>query len=255
MLPSQVEPTARAMMGATKRFYDHINATATSGGTANVQTLTYAVAPAALVAGDVFCFIVGASLTNTGSTTLNVNALGAKTIKYKNANLVGNELRAGGVVTVVYDGTNFQLLGVSYPPSYASVSVLPADPAGTGSASGIMLGLGSSCVLTPGATGKVRFSISGGVFNNTSNDGAILTLRYGTGTAPVNGAAVTGTIISGVFNTSIAAANNTIGFSFHSIVSGLAIGTACWFDLALAAVGSGSIAQAVSLCCDAYELP
>lgn len=112
MFPSDVRLSAQAMMGAIKRFYDHIGATATSAGTANAQTLTYTVAPAALVAGDTYSFIVGAGLTNTGPTTLNINALGAKAVQIDGVALEGLEMTAGQPATVTYDGTNFQLSGV-----------------------------------------------------------------------------------------------------------------------------------------------
>lgn len=108
MLPTEVEPTARAMMGALKRWYNHTNATATSSGSANTQTLTYSVAPAAYVAGDTYTFIAG--FTNTGAATLNVNALGAKAIQSGGVALLGGEIVAGNVVSVAYDGTQFQLL-------------------------------------------------------------------------------------------------------------------------------------------------
>jgi hypothetical protein len=111
MTPSQVEPTARAMMGATKRFYNHINATKTSGGSANTQTLTYSVAPAAYATGDAYAFIAG--FTNTGSATLNVNSLGAKTIKVGTVPLTAGQITVGRVVNVYYDGTDFQLGGES----------------------------------------------------------------------------------------------------------------------------------------------
>ena len=109
MTPVQVSPTAREMMAAIKRFYNHINAVKTSTGTANVQVLTYDVAPVAYVTGDGYTFKVGAGLTNTASTTLNVNSLGAKTIQIGSTALAGGELQAGRVVTVFYDGTVFQL--------------------------------------------------------------------------------------------------------------------------------------------------
>jgi hypothetical protein len=112
MLPSQVEPTARAMMGAVKRFYNHINGAMTTGGTANAQTLTYGVAPAAYVSGDVYRFLVGGGLTNTGAATLNINSLGAISIKNGGVALAGGELTAGRYVSVIYDGTNFEVLSV-----------------------------------------------------------------------------------------------------------------------------------------------
>lgn len=108
MTPNQVSPTARAMMGAIKRWYDHIQPTVTSGGSANIQTLTYSVSPAAYVSGDVYTFIAGAS--NSGATTLNINSLGAKAVQRAGIALAGGEIVSGRVVSVRYDGTLFQLI-------------------------------------------------------------------------------------------------------------------------------------------------
>lgn len=84
--------------------------TVTSGGSANAQTLTYTIAPAALVRGQTYSFIAG--FTNTGATTLAVNGLTATSIKLNGLALVGGEITSGNVVTVSYDGTNFQLISV-----------------------------------------------------------------------------------------------------------------------------------------------
>lgn len=254
MLPSQVEPTARAMMGAVKRFYDHVNATVISGGTANVQTLTYSVAPTALGTGDLFIFQAG--FTNTGSATLNINALGAKTIRYKQAALIGNEIRLGGMVAVVYDGTYFQLLASSYPAAYAFLSASPADPTGTTSPTGVMMGIGYT--ITPTASGKIRFAISGVMFNNVATAGVVVALRYGTGAAPANGDALTGTVISGAPQAAIDTAANAVGFEVHGTIGGLTIGTAYWFDLSCATIPNGTVNSAGvvhNLSCDAVELP
>lgn len=49
---------------------------------------------------------------NTGAVSLNINSLGAKSIKKANGNnLVSGNLKAGGVYQVRYDGSNFILLG------------------------------------------------------------------------------------------------------------------------------------------------
>lgn len=116
MLPSQVEPTARGMMGAIKRFWNRINGTVTSAGT-NTVTLTYAVAPAAYVTGEGYTFKAGG--TNTGAATLNVNGLGAKAIQYQGAALAGNEIVIGRMAIVVYDGTQFQLINSQTPGTTA----------------------------------------------------------------------------------------------------------------------------------------
>ena len=127
MQPNQVEPSARAMMGAVKRWFNHIQPTVTSAGSANVQTLTYGVAPAAYVSGDIYRFVVGAALTTTTTTpTLNVNSLGAVTLVSANASaLVGGELQAGYDVSVRYDGTNFRIIS---PPPPASTGAPGAAP-------------------------------------------------------------------------------------------------------------------------------
>lgn len=104
-LPSTIDDAGRALQGAITREWNWRNPTITSGGTSNAQTLTYTVAPAAYYNGQTFSFIAGA--TNTGSTTLNVNSLGATTIKKlfngTASNLVGGEITSGNVVTVVYN--------------------------------------------------------------------------------------------------------------------------------------------------------
>ena len=76
--------------------------------------------------------------------------------------------------------------------------------------------------------------------NNTINDGATVQIRYGTGTAPTNGAALTGTQLgaSQTFTALVAAQKD--GFSITGIATGLTIGTAYWIDAALAAVTAGT---------------
>ncbi len=103
-----------------KRFYNHINGTQTSAGTANAQTLAYSVAPAAYNTGDIFTFFVGAGLTNSGATTLNINSLAAITVEAAGNALVGGELQAGQIVSVLYDGTNFQILSSAATAPYGT---------------------------------------------------------------------------------------------------------------------------------------
>jgi hypothetical protein len=70
-------------------------------------TLTPAVT--AYAAGQVFNFRAGTA--NTGACTLAVNGLSAITIKKAlNVDLATGDILANQIVTVVYDGTNFQML-------------------------------------------------------------------------------------------------------------------------------------------------
>lgn len=98
----------------------------TSGGSANAHTISVSPTPSAYAAGQRFQFLSGN--TNTSSVTLNVNSLGAKTIKQgpSNVNLVAGQLTASSLVDVVYDGTNFLLVSQpwvaaqTYTPSYSA---------------------------------------------------------------------------------------------------------------------------------------
>ncbi|MFA5080309.1 MAG: hypothetical protein WC472_01650 [Candidatus Paceibacterota bacterium] len=82
---------------------------AVTTGSANAYVLTVSPVPATLITGDVFRF--KANFSNTSSATLNVNGLGAKAIKKNyNQNLEIGDIESGQLVTVMYDGTNFQLL-------------------------------------------------------------------------------------------------------------------------------------------------
>jgi hypothetical protein len=83
---------------------------ADSGGSGDAYTLSVTPAPTAYVAGQVFRF--KANFANTAAATLNVNSLGAKTIKKLNGatDLAANDIQNGQLVEVQYDGTNFQML-------------------------------------------------------------------------------------------------------------------------------------------------
>ena len=77
-------------------------------GTANTYSVTLNPAPTSLVAG--LAIAVKIPVDSTGTSTLNVNGLGAKTIKKANGSDVTN-LKAGGIYTLRYDGVNFILQG------------------------------------------------------------------------------------------------------------------------------------------------
>ena len=81
---------------------------ASSGGT-DTYAITLAPIPTAYTTGMVVRF--KADVANTGAATLNVNSLGAKTIK-KNVtdDLDTNDILANQVITVIYDGTNFLMM-------------------------------------------------------------------------------------------------------------------------------------------------
>jgi len=75
-----------------------------------------------------------ANTLNTGAATLNLNSLGAKTIlKMNDQALATGDIEAGQIVTVVYDGTNFQMVSTSAVSATTGVSVADEDNAGSSS--------------------------------------------------------------------------------------------------------------------------
>lgn len=78
----------------------------------NTITATAANSMTAYAAGQKFHFIP--ANTNTGATTININSIGAKNIYSGGAALVGGEIVANSPVELVYDGTQFNLISVSF---------------------------------------------------------------------------------------------------------------------------------------------
>jgi hypothetical protein len=78
-------------------------------GEADAYVLTLSPALDAYIPGMPVCFKAGNA--NTGASTIDINGLGVKAMK-KNGNedLVVGDILAGQIVTVIYDGTNFQLM-------------------------------------------------------------------------------------------------------------------------------------------------
>ncbi|OCZ53784.1 hypothetical protein [Dehalobacter sp. TeCB1] len=88
---------------------DYAHQFAVDIGVTNAYVVTRNPVPAALVAGQMLQFI--ATHANTGASTLNDSALGVKTIK-KNvtSDLVAGDIKLNQIVTVMYDGTYYQLI-------------------------------------------------------------------------------------------------------------------------------------------------
>lgn len=93
---------------------------AAAGSGSDAYTVTLSPAPTAYTAGMVVRF--KADVANTGAATLNVNSLGAKDIRNRNAAaLTTGDIVAGEIVQVVYDGTQFLLNGLSKAESDAAI--------------------------------------------------------------------------------------------------------------------------------------
>lgn len=84
------------------------------GSISGTDTITGSLSPSltAYATGQMFWFV--AANANTGATTININSLGAKSItKNGTTALAASDIKSGQTVVIVYDGTQFQLVGSS----------------------------------------------------------------------------------------------------------------------------------------------
>lgn len=120
---------------------------------------------------------------------------------------------------------------------------LVAAPTGITNTSGLMLGLSNlsaSNIITPQVTGRICITICGVVAQSATADGAFWHIRTGTGTAPSNGGALTGTQSGAQQSMTFLTGVLKVPFSITTYVTGLTAGTAVWIDLVLAAVTAGT---------------
>ncbi len=157
--PAVVSPsTIRAKM-----FHDYA---ADSVGT-DSYAITITPAITAYATGQRFTFKAGT--TNTGSCTLNVSGLGAKTIKKNyNEDLITNDIRANQIVEVVYDGTNMQM--VSSGISADSLKTTLTEETSSGIVAGSPVFMQSDAEASKTLT--VKTFISAGKLNSNEKAGA-----------------------------------------------------------------------------------
>lgn len=158
-----------------------------------------------------------------------------------------------------YNGTAWTVLAAG--AAFASLQTLGQNPAGSGSTAGVMMGLGgapANAKITPTATGKLKITADGTIYNSSATTNAGIQLYYGTGTAPANGAALTGTASAAALIRQGTgwAANQRTPWSLTLVVTGLALGTQIWIDVALTTQTAGTTATAIeSATISAVELP
>lgn len=100
-----LEGLTESLEGLASYIYSY----ATDTGTDDSYIITLSPAPTLYIEGMQFSF--KANTANIGACTINVNGLGTKSIKKNvNVDLADNDILAGQIVCVVYDGTNFQLI-------------------------------------------------------------------------------------------------------------------------------------------------
>ena len=122
---------------------------ATDTGTANAHVIALSPAITAYASGQKVTFKSGSA--NTTASTLNVNGLGVKAIKkLHDQDVASGDIESGSIVTVVYDGTNFQMTSqVAAAGSFAlsATDVLDFGASTLTLSSGAVTGTGSRHVI------------------------------------------------------------------------------------------------------------
>lgn len=158
------------------------------------------------------------------------------------ANAVPQCLDTGGQHLNYVDGSGL-VCGTSPPPPPASLArqfCHGLNPTGTTSTVGVMAGL--ACAITPAGTGRIHIVITGVETNSTTSptpNGTQWQIYYGSGTAPTNGATLTGTSV-GSANAASGGTQLQQSFSVEGWVTGLTIGTPYWVDSMLQVFGAGT---------------
>ena len=156
----------------------------------DTYTGTMSPALAAYGVGNVFTFVV--PNTNTSSCTLNIDGLGAKSITRDGSTaLIAGDLVSGSEVTVVYDGTRFQVLNSNSKTNFNVSTLLKATT----------LNLTNALGTSYGGTGLTSFTANGVVYASSSSalaTGSALTFNGTTlGVTQGNGTGTTSLAVQG----------------------------------------------------------
>jgi hypothetical protein len=105
-------------------------------------------------------------------------------------------------------------------------------------------------------SGRFLVSCSGIFTNNTAGDGVAVVLKWGTGTAPIAGAALTGTTVGHAVGwiDQIPNPGKYVPFAFTDILTGVQGNGTIWLDVAFAA-NTGGTASISGIVLTAQELP
>lgn len=206
----------------------------------NLQPFPVTLASAATIAPTTFLtFLTG----TTQVTTITPPVTGQHFLCLIFTNAAPGGLGTGGninatVITpqnapvyLVYDpiGAKYYAV-VGSATTTASAQSQPSNPTQTNSGTYVMMGLAGA--ITPVKTGKILAILSGDV-TATNGNTATMQLSFGTGAAPANAAAVTGTQYANQPTFTALTGLLTVPFSLQGITAAQALGTALWFDLAL----------------------
>lgn len=155
-------------------------------GGANAYVITPVISIGAYAIGQRFSF--KAATANTTTSTLNINGLGTKTIVRADGAtaLVANDIVAGQIVVVEYDGTNFQLVSGAgnLPLTLVNIGTTPIKFGGTGADGALTITSGATNIDCANAAVVIKnytsISITGTgslTFSNPNTNGTIVILK------------------------------------------------------------------------------
>lgn len=168
---STLNDGARALEGIVARWHNDINGSVATTGSANAYVMAANQTLSAYYDGLVLAF--EANFTNTGAATVNVDGLGAKSIKKMGdaslTDLAADDIESGRRYVIIYDGTQFQAMS-------------PLDSVRTNSNGDLLIGKTSLSISTAGAQIRGDGSVStitrdGGTvwqINRLTDDGTLV---------------------------------------------------------------------------------
>lgn len=248
--PSTVNNTARQMLADTRSAFNDLAWFQYGTGDQNVST--HLAVPAVYASGTSFT-IAGADVTSVYHLSRRVRAVGVSTGTIYGRISISSYAPTTTTVTVVWDSGSLsnETLVISLSQIPVTGGPLPQLPryfngngggTSTASATYVMGGNGATWTITPLSTGRARVMITGTMTTSTTNSDSFCLGKYGTGTAPIGGAAVTGTSMttSETRVTNSGASGNLTAFAYYAEITGLTINTAYWFDIAQKIIGGGT---------------
>ena len=123
--PANINNAIRAVMANIAGFRDLFGGAKVSAGSADAQTLTTGLALTAYGQGLLIAFEAGAGLTNTGAMTMNVDAIGAKSLKLVGgANPAAGAVTAGGIYLIAYEAGADALLLLNPTPDSGLANIV-----------------------------------------------------------------------------------------------------------------------------------
>lgn len=155
-----------------------------------------------------------ANTANTGAATLNVNSLGAKTIKKNHdQTLADNDIESGQVVTVIYDGTDMQMQSQLGNASSGGSTIQTSQVSTIGSTSTTSTTAtdsGLTVTFTPTASSNALILVDFNWYNSAANQNFASILLDGSIIGFTDG-----------LQTDFSAGSKAVSVHFHLLTTGL----------------------------------